>query len=545
MNVLIIDDERHIVNYLAALIESQLDADLDLQKAYSAGEALNILASQKVDLLLLDIHMPGCTGLELAEKVAVSWPRCRIIFLTAYDNFEYAYQAGRFDRTSYLLKTESDETILKEIQKHINAHFLEIQTEMLASDAQNKSRFLNHLLCQNILKEILSGYNMNHLKSELKLVGSGFPLNLAAPVYLGYMTVHLRTIDEYSRNLSMLTMGYLCPAQELLQDSFSYAMLDLSHGNMLWFFQPSGKFSQALQPALAYLKGFAEDLTNYSLTALHRPADLILYPEAVSWENVPASHYQLLNSLELSGHPNTSAQSSVSVMEKRAVQTPVSAQNQAKADRRLQALSFYLYQNTPAEYEKTLEELHQQCRTLKSMHSLNALRIYLGISVTLLSYIELHQLQEKLASRTAVYPLYHLSDFSGWDEAFAYLKKLSACLFELLSRSTTDKNDAVIQKIKNYIRDHLSEPISLASLAAIVNYNETYISRLFRQNTGVKLSRYIFQERIEKAKFLLSTSSDSIQNIAAATGFDSQQYFSLVFKKSVGISPSEYQRIHS
>ena len=63
-------------------------------------------------------------------------------------------------------------------------------------------------------------------------------------------------------------------------------------------------------------------------------------------------------------------------------------------------------------------------------------------------------------------------------------------------------------------------------------------------STGVKLSEYIYQERIAKAKYLLSTSSDSMQAIAAAIGFDSPQYFSLVFKKSVGITPSEYQRIH-
>lgn len=83
------------------------------------------------------------------------------------------------------------------------------------------------------------------------------------------------------------------------------------------------------------------------------------------------------------------------------------------------------------------------------------------------------------------------------------------------------------------------------SLSRIVNYNEAYISRLFKQTNGLGISEYISQERINKAKTLLVSTSDSMQNIAMATGFDTAQYFSIVFKKSTGISPSEYRRSHT
>lgn len=175
---------------------------------------------------------------------------------------------------------------------------------------------------------------------------------------------------------------------------------------------------------------------------------------------------------------------------------------------------------------------------------MEAIEIYLGISATLISYITLYHLQEKLAPRTAIYPLYHLNDFTSWEEAFGYLENFSTQLFEVLSPKATDKNETVILKIKTYIKEHLNETISLSTLSSIVNYNETYISRLFRQITGIKLSEYIYQERLAKAKYLLATSNDPIQTIASATGFDSQQYFSLCFKKATGISPSEYQRMY-
>ena len=547
MNILIVDDERYIVNYLLSLVEENIKEEAYIEKAYSAPEALNILSATKIDLILLDIHMPGCTGLELAKKVKSSWPRCHIIFLTAYDNFEYVYQANHFASTSYLLKTESDETILTEIQKHIDLINQESQTAVLINDARNKDRLLTHLLQQNILMELVSGHDLTHMKNELQLTGSDFQLDLSKPVYMGYMSVHLRTIDEYQSNLSSLILAYLGPIEKLLNGSFCSSVLNLKHGRMLLFFQPNDDFRNAVQSELAFLKGFAEDLMNYSVTVLHWNLNLILYPDAVKWNQVSNTYYQLIQHPEIQNLKTNWPSSSVTVYTKKEVSNllpKTSPDAKGQTERQLQALSFSLYQNTPAEYYKALDQLAKECCTLKSMHSLDAIHIYLCISTALISHISLYHLQEKLAARIAVYPLYHLAEFTTWEEAFCYLKKFSKHMFDLLSANASDKSETVIRKIKDHIKEHLSESISLSSLSAIVIYNETYISRLFKQSTGVKLSEYIYQERIAKAKYLLSTSSDSIQAIAAAIGFDSPQYFSLVFKKSVGITPSEYQRIH-
>lgn len=547
MNILIVDDERYIVNYLLSLVEENIKEEAYIEKAYSAPEALNILSATKIDLILLDIHMPGCTGLELAKKVKSSWPRCHIIFLTAYDNFEYVYQANHFASTSYLLKTESDETILTEIQKHIDLINQESQTAVLINDARNKDRLLTHLLQQNILMELVSGHDLTHMKNELQLTGSDFQLDLSKPVYMGYMSVHLRTIDEYQSNLSSLILAYLGPIEKLLNGSFCSSVLNLKHGRMLLFFQPNDDFRNAVQSELAFLKGFAEDLMNYSVTVLHWNLNLILYPDAVKWNQVSNTYYQLIQHPEIQNLKTNWPSSSVTVYTKKEASNllpKTSPDAKGQTERQLQALSFSLYQNTPAEYYKALDQLAKECCTLKSMHSLDAIHIYLCISTALISHISLYHLQEKLAARIAVYPLYHLAEFTTWEEAFCYLKEFSKHMFDLLSANASDKSETVIRKIKDYIKEHLSESISLSSLSAIVNYNETYISRLFKQSTGVKLSEYIYQERIAKAKYLLSTSSDSMQAIAAAIGFDSPQYFSLVFKKSVGITPSEYQRIH-
>lgn len=547
MNLLIVDDERYIVNYLFSLIEEHIEIDLNIQKAYSESEALEILSISKIDLMLLDIHMPGYSGLELARKVSASWPRCHIIFLTAYDNFEYIYQANRLSHTSYLLKTESDETILAEVRCAIEKIIKESQTDLLLDSSQSKDRLLTHLMQQNPLREILTGHDSHQICRDLTLAGSDFCLDFSQPVYLAYMVVHLRSIDEYAKNMSTFVLEYLTLAEELLKHSFSYTMLNLNHGNMLWFFQPSKDFSKSIPNELTFLKSCLEDLMNYSMNSLHRNVNLILYPHPVSLDATANTYYRLLQQLEIQNTGNIWTVSSVSLFEtKTDSETSVTFKNSDRnaASQKLQELSFYLYQNTWSEYLLALHSLRDLCKKQKSIHALEAIEIYLGISATLISYITLYHLQEKLAPRTAIYPLYHLNDFTSWEEAFGYLENFSTQLFEVLSLKATDKNETVILKIKTYIKEHLNETISLSTLSSIVNYNETYISRLFRQITGIKLSEYIYQERLAKAKYLLATSNDPIQTIASATGFDSQQYFSLCFKKATGISPSEYQRMY-
>ena len=134
--------------------------------------------------------------------------------------------------------------------------------------------------------------------------------------------------------------------------------------------------------------------------------------------------------------------------------------------------------------------------------------------------------------------------YSSWKEASHYLEAISRHLFEIQNSKKTDKNNLLVQKIKLYIEQHLADSLNLATISRVVNYNETYISRLFKQLTGTSLSEYISQEKIKKAKQLLSSTNESIQNIAAVTGFDTSQYFSLVFKKMTGVSPSTYRKTH-
>ena len=115
--------------------------------------------------------------------------------------------------------------------------------------------------------------------------------------------------------MSTFVLEYLTLAEELLKHSFSYTMLNLNHGNMLWFFQPSKDFSKSIPNELTFLKSCLEDLMNYSMNSLHRNVNLILYPQPVSLDATANTYYRLLQQLEIQNTGNIWTVSSVSLFE--------------------------------------------------------------------------------------------------------------------------------------------------------------------------------------------------------------------------------------
>lgn len=542
MRILIVDDEHHVVNYLSSLIEEHADSELEVCKTYSGIEALRIMEKMKIDLILLDIHMPGLSGLEVAEKTVRSWPRCRIIFLTAYSNFEHIYEGSKYENSKYLLKTESDETILQEVFSAIRAIREENEGLHILRDAHQKALLLTHLMQQNILRELLLGHNIARLKHELWLAGSGFSLDLHKPVYLMYMQVYLNSMEEYQTNLSSWCLKYLQVMKEFLCKKFTFSMQDLGSGSMLWFFQPAGPCPLAVPTPFTFIKEMSNDLSEYCSETFHRRTAIILFEKAVEWQEVCSTYHRLQAYAETAGIDVQKHQAPVVILRSTdAKQTQLWGES-AAMKREFQELSLYLNQGAQAAYFQILDRLKENCVTIRSMHSIRAIKIYNTISLMLLDYIDLFSLQEKLTSRTAVYPLYYILDFSDWNSAFMYLESMSKHLFQIQAAKKEDKNDQVVDRIKAYIDNHLNESLTLASLAGIVNYNATYVSRLFKQVTDMNLSEYICQSRLQRAKYLLTTTDQSIQAIAADTGFDSSGYFSMVFKKHEGISPSDYRR---
>lgn len=101
-----------------------------------------------------------------------------------------------------------------------------------------------------------------------------------------------------------------------------------------------------------------------------------------------------------------------------------------------------------------------------------------------------------------------------------------------------------VDKILRYVDAHYGERIKLDDFAELLHINKYYICRIFRQHTGKTLSDYINLVRIQKATELLISTSQSITEIAFVTGFQDINFFSRMFKRIMGISPTELRKRH-
>jgi AraC family transcriptional regulator len=99
-----------------------------------------------------------------------------------------------------------------------------------------------------------------------------------------------------------------------------------------------------------------------------------------------------------------------------------------------------------------------------------------------------------------------------------------------------------LQQAIAYINEHLAEELSIAAIADELEMSQYYFSRLFKQSTGVSPYQYVMRLRIERATYLLRTTSLSIAAIATQVGFSNQNQLTIQFRKFVGTTPSAYRK---
>lgn len=104
------------------------------------------------------------------------------------------------------------------------------------------------------------------------------------------------------------------------------------------------------------------------------------------------------------------------------------------------------------------------------------------------------------------------------------------------------KKERVITGITKYMQEHLSEDVSLHILSEEFHLNSQYISQLFKNEIGVNFLTYLTNIRMEHAKKLLLSTSLSIAEVSEQSGYGDYRVFTKVFKKSEGITPSQYRR---
>ena len=101
-----------------------------------------------------------------------------------------------------------------------------------------------------------------------------------------------------------------------------------------------------------------------------------------------------------------------------------------------------------------------------------------------------------------------------------------------------------LRRVITYVDQNYMHKLTLDGIARNVYLNKTYVSQLFTKQLGISFSNYLEGIRVKRACELLRGTELSVTEIAGATGYASQSYFSKVFKKRIGITPFEYRELH-
>lgn len=534
--LLIVDDEYHIVDWLAELFEAQEELDLEIYRAYLAREALEILGRVKIDIVLSDIRMPGMDGFDLADKITAEWPKAKIIFLTGYNEFEYAYKANQYKNISFLLKTDDDDVIFGAVKNAVKLLVEETKQLEFMREYAGMQKAVEWQLEKSMLSAWLEKGNPAKYSERAEWEETVFPFDSRKESSILCIRVEMagKSLLEQAK-LAAAMQGLL---QEMLFGKGDIGLLDMDSTHFLAVVQARTEI-----PIMIYLKEMLDEFSAAILESLDCHVFFTLYEEPVPFGQL-REKYEVLK-LAAQDVADTGNLYGGRIVGRKEEQSLLSDNEMLVKDcllkEKLESMAELLEQGRKTEFFSVFEEIYQRILNVNSRHYYPAIEIFQYFSVMYLSRINRKNLVEKLAFKTALVKLMNLYDFKDWKEAFDYLRDLGELLFQEQEREQKSKNEAFLDAIKQFVQKNLKEDLSLTYIAQQLHYNPSYISRLFKQLSGRNLSEYIIEEKMAYAKLSLETGDDTVAAVALAVGFESPQYFSVVFKKQTGMTPGEYR----
>ncbi len=536
--LLIVDDEHHVADALETLFMTQAELELEVYKAYLAKDALSILNRLRIDVLLSDIRMPGIDGFELVENIRRNWPEIRVIFLTAYSEFDILYRVKKYEDVSFLLKTEADERIVEAVGKAISDIEERRRIKLLEMDREELHSMIEQRAASDLVRKALDDMSL--------MTQDRAPASARPPRVIPEKRTILISLEPcVSGNVSISDQGKrLCHISaifgSLLGDKALFEPVLLSGDQCLVLIQ--GKSSADDDKLLLFIREMFDIITESVLDSVPCVKALSLYNAPLEWQSIKEKA-ELMNAFlkdesraQGGGRVFTAADEQCVLKDNdlRKWQTRFTHQAQCV----IQAIE-------EGNYSAALEALapiRQAAEKVRVKHHYPLIILYQKIANALLDRIFFGNLMEKLPFAGGISRLLSVEDFQTWQEAFEYIGDTIANVAEISEDMRADGMCSFLSYIQKYVQEHISEELSLTVLSEKMNYNPSYISRMFRQQSGRTLMEYINAVRMEHAAEELQNTVRHVKDIASDIGMTSTQYFSTVFRKTFGKSPQDYRR---
>lgn len=534
--LLIVDDEEIITNGLYEVFNRFMPERLDVYKAYSAKEALEWMSRTRIDIVMTDIAMPGMSGLELSEEILKYWPRCRVIFLTGHSEFEYAYRAIQLANVRYLLKTEGYAKVadtVKEVLDEIvrgnqETQLLEQSREQLqAYQLMSQGDYMRHLLQESDL----IGVYMDIVVDEFCKLSIGLDPTQEVVMVLGRITYpEGRT---YLEKNELMNMAQMRANAYLSEKTRSIGVVD-KQGDLIWFIQPHKDSEEKYDEHLVtYLEGTLELIQESCLASLGLTLGFTISGASCPWSEVTQQYERLRQLQQLQVGDGIA----IIIRDRPEAISGLPGKDGFITAQKAEILAANLEAGRSTEFLKELEDISRA-----------ALQCCGNIQYTIEAYYTIALMLYASIGRLGLYgqmdehgKLMRLDQHASMKEGFCYLKMTAEAIFQIKQTDERDRTTLITDRICQYIEDHLSEDLSLVRLAEIHFFNPSYLSRFFKQESGINLSDFIDRCRVKKAKELLRDPHMKVRDVAVEVGYEAAHSFTRFFKKVTGMTPQEYR----
>ena len=554
--LLIVDDEEIIVNGLYEIFNCMNDFEIDVYKAFSGEEAIEWLGRTRFDIVLTDIKMPGVDGLQLLDEIVQNWPQCRVIFLTGHNDFEYIYKAIQYKNVSYLLKTEDPEKVVTEVEKTIKDIEKGIKIENLIQQAKEQMDIVQDLFLKDYFMHLLHNDKSLEVSKE-QFEQLSVPLQSENPVLLliGRVENLPDNMNYWDKIQYLNSIGFVINKNlnthissiNILDDSYRFVLI--MQPKELFMSKTHSDENTLYRKAISFLKGTLEVVQSICRESLNATISFAISGTPLEWGNVAQRYYCLCQLLSYRLGDGTELlivddENSQNMLNTDTACTSIKADEDSMYmllhQKKLDVFETYLESGQREKYFNALSELSAPLKTIKDKNSSIAVIAYYKIALSLLSYINRNNLPEKLPFFIGKNKLMQIDAYSSWEEALSYIYQVSDEIFKHQNDQEQTRADNTINFIHKFIEEHLDENLSLVRIAEQVYLNPSYLSRLYKQETGGNISHSIDSLRIEKAKELMKNKNLKIYEVAKAVGYDTPASFTRFFKRIAGVSPNEY-----
>lgn len=540
LKIFLAEDEVIVRETIKRMIPWE-DLGFELVGEAADGEmALPLLLRQKPDLLITDIKMPFMDGLTLAKVAKKEIPGLKVVILSGYDDFNYAKQAINIGVEDYLLKPITKNALIERLteirsryehEKTQKEYYEKFHREMQAYDKNSSRDFFEALVSGSM--DMMEIYRRSE-KLGLDIVAEAynvliFTMNCEEDFsgqregYSEWEAESLELLEEFfSENTSAMlfrcnifSYGVLIKGQkETIEEntrscvSEIQRIFDRKEQKRQWFVaagEPVERLSQIQKSYYSASRAFSQRYLY--------DENILYYDEMASMEkkNVTEDDSTYLQKVDVNALNPAILQKFLSNGLLEETENFVKDYFYAIGQEPLESLVFrnYVTLNVRFSVMSFLKEIGCDTRTLEQEDT------------------------EDVLSESS----------KSLENAIAYAEKIISQAIALRDQNSGNKNRSILKTAVDFIDSHyMEEDMSLNKAANAANVSANHFSALFSQNMGQTFIEYLTNLRMNKAKEYLRCTSMRSSEIAGEIGYKDAHYFSYLFKKTQGMTPSDYRK---